>query len=264
VNNLEAKVTVTQGRLADVEEVSSLEIKMTRHKLQKAEDSLVAKERAMKTLREELLLMNSRMNEKELQISALKQNLDESRNKCVVVEGERDKVVHQHGPCDGVILELRRQLEKQTYTGVGMQVEEMLDSKGSKYMRVLKLNPDGGAFLTGLISVGHTLLSMDGVAPTSPQHVATLARGVVDSEVIMMMLNNQNGSEYRAVVKRKSFDASAKVGVEYAFMCKVETYDETVVQNTPVWCVILSLSFCVSASGRILTAFLRSQLCVII
>jgi len=240
VNNLEEKVTVTQGRLADVEE----EIKMTRHKLQKADDSLVAKERAMKTLREELLLMNSRINEKELQISALMQNLNESHNKCVVVEGERDKVLYQHEPCDGVILELRRQLAKQTYTGVGMQVEEILDSKGTKYMRVLKLNPDGGAFLTGLISVGHTLLSMDGVAPTSPQHVATLARGVVESEVIMMMLNNQNGSEYTAVVKRKLFDSGAKVGVEYAFMWKSETCDKTDVEHTCLVCVSVSVSLC--------------------
>ena len=44
----------------------------------------------------------------------------------------------------------------------------------SEHLCDCSLNPDGGAFETGLINVGDEILSVDGIIPNSTQHVMVL------------------------------------------------------------------------------------------
>jgi len=161
-----------------------------------------------------------------MEIENLKMQFDESRNLVRAersartdAETERDKVSREHALCDQIISDLRQQiadleklvkeLQSQTagrqFCGVGLAVEEKKHADGSACIRVLSLNPDGGAAETGLFNVGDEILQIDGTRPLSSQHVMSLARGLVGTEVAFLILNEKNGYENTIIVKRKTF-----------------------------------------------------------
>ena len=61
--------------------------------------------------------------------------------------------------------------------------------------------PDEPVTETGLVNVGDEILKIDGTRPLSSQHVMSLARGLVGTEVAFSVLNDKAGHESTVIVK---------------------------------------------------------------
>ena len=74
-------------------------------------------------------------------------------------------------------------------------------NKHSRTTRHGMTRQDEAVTETGLVNVGDEILKIDGTRPLSSQHVMSLARGLVGTEVAFCVLNDKAGHESTVIVK---------------------------------------------------------------